>query len=399
MSNGSQLPPLSLYIHIPWCVAKCPYCDFHSLPRKGALPEAAYVQALLADLESAQEGLQGRAIHSIFFGGGTPSLFSGSAIHEILRGIANRATLASDCEITLEANPGTVEAGRFAAFREAGVTRLSLGIQSLHDPFLRALGRIHDAREGYAAIEQAAASGFRSFNIDLMYGLPGQTAAQALADVREALAAKPLHLSLYELTIEAHTAFAHAPPILPSEDERAAIEDAVQSAAVAGGFERYEISAYARAGYRCAHNLNYWEFGDYLGLGAGAHSKLSHSKGVTREVRVPDPGQYLLQKGADRILMRQTLTRADCVFEFLLNALRLVNGFSPRLFTERTGCDLPKHTPSWTKAVTDGLLVIETDRVCTTPLGRRFLDTLLSSLLTEPLTSAHPSWKSQYALG
>jgi len=394
---SAPLPPLSLYIHIPWCVAKCPYCDFHSLPRKGALPEAAYVQALLADLDCAEEAIQGRQIATIFFGGGTPSLFSGTAIHEILSGISRRAVLAPDCEVTLEANPGTVEAGRFAAFREAGVTRLSLGVQSLHDPFLRALGRIHNAHEARSAIEQAATSGFRSFNIDLMYGLPGQTAAHALADVREVLAAKPRHLSLYELTIEAHTAFAHAPPVLPSEEEREAIENTVQAAAGAGGFERYEISAYAQRGSRCAHNLNYWEFGDYLGLGAGAHSKLSYAQGVTREVRVPDPEHYL--KRTDRVMTRHTLSEADLVFEFLLNALRLIEGFSPQLFTERTGREFTIQSPQWAKAVADGLLVIETDRVCTTALGRRFLDSLLSSLLAKPGDLPHPSSESRHALG
>ncbi|MHB8254420.1 MAG: radical SAM family heme chaperone HemW [Acidiferrobacter sp.] len=396
MNAGLGLPPLSLYIHIPWCVAKCPYCDFHSLPRRGPLPEAAYVQAVLADLSCAHEAIQGRAIETIFFGGGTPSLFSGGAIHEILSGVARRTRLAPDCEVTLEANPGTVEAGRFAAFREAGVTRLSLGIQSLHDPFLRALGRIHDAREAQVAIEQAATSGFRSFNIDLMYGLPGQTAAHALADVREAIAAKPQHLSLYELTIEAHTAFARTPPTLPHEDEREAIEDAVQDTALASGFERYEVSAYAQPGYHCAHNRNYWEFGDYLGLGAGAHSKLSYEHKVTREVRVPDPMHYLA--GDNRIMTCRTLSQTDLVFEFLLNALRLCAGFSPQLFAERTGCGVAEQAPLWARAVADGLLVVETNRICTTALGRRFLDSLLSSLVTEPQAATYPPTESHHAL-
>ncbi|HUW98033.1 MAG TPA: radical SAM family heme chaperone HemW [Acidiferrobacter sp.] len=394
---SAPLPPLSLYIHIPWCVAKCPYCDFHSVARQGALPEVAYAQALLADFDRAKAAIAGRAIASIFFGGGTPSLFSGAAIHEILSGINRRATLAPDCEITLEANPGTVETGRFAAFREAGVTRLSLGLQSLHDPALRRLGRIHDASAARAALEQVVTSGFRSFNIDLMYGLPGQTAAQALADVHEVLAAKPLHLSLYELTIEAHTAFAHAPPVLPSEAEREAIEDAVQAAAQAGGLQRYEISAYARPGYRCAHNLNYWEFGDYLGLGAGAHSKLHYQDGVVREVRVPSVDRYL-KSGADQIMTRRSLAEADLVFEFLLNALRLIEGFSPQLFRERTGCEFPTQAPQCAQAVADGLLTVEAERVRATALGHRFLDSLLASLLAES-PSRHPFSESYHALG
>lgn len=392
------LPPLSLYIHIPWCVTKCPYCDFHSLPRVGPLPEAAYVDALLADLEQSLDALQERPVNTIFFGGGTPSLFSGGAIHDILAGINKRVAITPQCEITLEANPGTVEAGRFKAFAEAGVTRLSLGIQSLHDPFLQALGRIHDAREAHFAIEQAAISGFRSFNIDLMYGLPGQTAAQAENDVRLALATGPAHLSLYELTIEAHTAFAHKPPVLPEEDERAAIEEAVQSMAQAAGLERYEVSAYAAPGYRCAHNLNYWEFGDYLGLGAGAHSKLTFSSAVIREVRAPDPQRYMA--GHDRISTKRTIKSADLGFEFLLNALRLTDGFSPQRFYERTGQNLNLQNPQWRKAVADGLLVATADRIHTTALGRRFLDSLLSSLLTAAGQSLSPTaeYETHHAL-
>ncbi len=397
MIKQRDLPPLSLYIHIPWCVAKCPYCDFHSLARQGPLPEASYVGALLADLDAAEESLQGRAVHTIFFGGGTPSLFSPSAINEILAGINRRIPLPCSCEITLEANPGTVEAGRFRAFREAGVNRLSLGIQSLHDPFLKALGRIHDSREAQAAIDQAATSGFRSFNIDLMYGLPGQSAEQAAADVHQALSAKPLHLSLYELTIEAHTAFAHKPPILPNEEEREAIEAAVQGAAASAGLERYEVSAYARTGFRCAHNLNYWEFGDYLGLGAGAHGKLSTRQGVVREVRAPDPERYM--SGIDRILSRRVLSKADLVFEFLLNALRLTEGFSAQLFAARTGCDFSEYASRWQNAAAQGLLLVDAERVRATPLGRRFLDSLLSSLLTSADPAPMPPGEPRHALG
>ena len=378
MSKAS-LPPLSLYIHLPWCVAKCPYCDFHSLAQRAPLPEGPYARALLDDLEQGQEGLQGRPIHTIFFGGGTPSLFSGAAIAEILEGVGRRAALAGDCEITLEANPGTIDNGRFRAFREAGVTRLSLGVQSLHDASLRRLGRIHDARTAHEAMEAAAGAGFRSFNIDLMYGLPDQTAAQAEADVRAALAVDPPHLSLYELTIEAHTAFAHDPPALPAEDERMAIEDAVTKAAGDAGYDRYEVSAYARPGYRCAHNLNYWRFGDYLGLGAGAHSKLSDAQGVTRMVRNADPAAYMADR--DRIASRRRLARREIIFEFLLNALRLTEGFSRDMLRDRTGYDFMDLESLWAPAFARGLLEREGERMRTTPLGRRFLDALLAEFL------------------
>ncbi len=373
------LPPLSLYIHIPWCVAKCPYCDFHSLARRGPLPEGPYVRALLDDLDRSQAALRGRKIQTIFFGGGTPSLFAGAAVGEILEGVNRRAALEADCEITLEANPGTIDSRRFQAFREAGVTRLSLGVQSLHDPSLRRLGRIHNARDAYDAMEAAAGAGFRSFNIDLMYGLPDQTAAKALADVRAALAVDPPHLSLYELTIEAHTAFAHDPPVLPSEDERMAIEDAVTQAAGGAGYDRYEVSAYARPGYRCAHNLNYWRFGDYLGLGTGAHSKLTGPEGVTRVARIADPARYMGDH--DRIASRRLMARRDVVFEFLLNALRLTEGFSQDLLYARTGYDFTDLESLWAHAVTRSLLWREGDWIRTTPLGRRFLDALLAEFL------------------
>ncbi|MHB1752969.1 MAG: radical SAM family heme chaperone HemW [Acidiferrobacter sp.] len=380
MTAAHKEPPLSLYIHIPWCVAKCPYCDFHSLPRPGPLPETPYVRAVIDDLAHNQDVLAGRTVASIFLGGGTPSLFSEAAIAEMLAGVERHATLAGDCEITLEANPGTLESGRFRAFREAGVTRLSLGVQSLHDPALRALGRIHDAHTARSAMEAAAGAGFRSFNIDLMYGLPGQTVAQALADVRGALSVQPPHLSLYELTIEAHTAFAHNPPPLPAEDERLAIEDAVTEAACTAGYERYEISAYARPGHRCVHNLNYWRFGDYLGLGSGAHSKLTGPAGVSRPVRIADPARYMADEG--RVATCRRLSEGDVLFEFLLNALRLTEGFSEELLRARTGHDFASLDRLWAQAVEQGLLQREQDRMRTTPLGRRFLDSLLTDFLT-----------------
>ncbi|WP_298137175.1 radical SAM family heme chaperone HemW [Acidiferrobacter sp.] len=387
--TAPSLPPLSLYIHIPWCVAKCPYCDFHSLPRRGALPEGVYVRAVLDDLDQSLGALRGREIQTIFFGGGTPSLFSGAAVGDILSGVGRRATLAPDCEITLEANPGTVDSSRFLAFREAGVTRLSLGVQSLHTPSLRRLGRIHDAREARDAMEAAAGAGFSSFNIDLMYGLPDQTPGQAAADVRAALAVDPPHLSLYELTIEAHTAFARDPPALPSEDLRTAIEDAITQAADAAGYERYEVSAYARPGYRCAHNLNYWQFGDYLGLGAGAHSKLTGGAAVARITRIADPVRYM--EGPDRIASRRLLATQDVIFEFLLNALRLTEGFPRDLLRARTGHDFGDLEPLWSRAIARGLLAREDETMRATPLGRRFLDGLLAGVLADLETAGAPT--------
>ncbi len=376
----APLPPLSLYIHIPWCVVKCPYCDFHSLPQRGPLPEAAYVAAVLADLDAAQATIQDRTIGSVFFGGGTPSLFSGAAVASLLAGVAGRVRLAADAEITLEANPGTVEAARFQAFREAGVNRLSLGVQSLHDAALKALGRIHDARAGWAAMEAAAAAGFASFNVDIMYGLPGQTPDAARTDMEGVLAVHPPHLSLYELTIEAHTAFAHNPPALPEEDMRLAIEEQVTQIAAGAGYERYEVSAYARPGQQARHNLNYWRFGDYLGLGAGAHSKLTDAAGtVVREVRMQDPQRYLT--ATDRVATRRVLARTDLIFEFLLNNLRLTRGFDEGLLRARTGQGLTDLQALWREPVRRGLLAWDADGVRATALGRRFLDSLLADIL------------------
>ncbi|MHB1565801.1 MAG: radical SAM family heme chaperone HemW [Acidiferrobacter sp.] len=377
-------PPLCLYVHLPWCTRKCPYCDFHSLPQRGALPEAAYGQALLQDFAAAIDTTDGRPLTAIFFGGGTPSLFSPAAISAILAGIARRATLAPDCEITLEANPGTLEAGRFLAFREAGVTRLSLGVQSVDDGLLQRLGRVHDGTQARAAIAAAAGAGFRTFNLDLMYGLPGQTVAQADTDIDAVLAVAPPHLSLYELTIEPHTAFARRPPSLPDDETRATIETLMRARADAAGLTRYEISAFARPGDRCRHNLNYWEFGDYLGIGAGAHGKLTQGHSIVREVRTADPQQYMRAPRAG--IRRQSLTTDDCVFEFLLNALRLTAGFAPALFTTRTGLAWEQATVMLAPAVNDGLLAISADRCRATDRGQRFLDSILAALLPATVT-------------
>lgn len=383
MGNLSPLPPLSLYIHLPWCIAKCPYCDFHSLPRQEPVPEKEYVAALLTDFAISYDRLKPRPIHSIFFGGGTPSLFSGQAINEILSGVSRLATFIENCEITLEANPGTLETKKFADFQKAGVNRLSIGIQSLNDPALKRLGRIHDAATAHAALAAAATAGFRSFNADLMYGLPDQTVEQARDDVQAVLRYAPDHLSLYELTIEAHTPFAHNPPALPTDTERAAIETQVRGLAAAAGFERYEVSAYAQPGKRCLHNLNYWQFGDYLGLGAGAHGKLSTAAGIEREVRIADPNRYMRAPQL-ACTVRRPIDPKDLCFEFALNALRLQDGFTLSLFTTRTGVPAGALLDALAGSLQTGLLTIIGETICTTARGQQFLDTLLTDLLPEP---------------
>ncbi len=336
----AALPPLSLYVHIPWCVRKCPYCDFNSHEARGDLPEDAYVDALFADLESALPAIWGRKVATVFIGGGTPSLLSAAAIDRLLAGIRARLPLAPDAEVTLEANPGTFERARFAGFKAAGVNRLSLGIQSFDDAHLRALGRIHDAREARAAIEAALAI-FGNVNLDLMYALPGQTPAQAQADVAAALDYGPPHLSFYHLTLEPNTLFHRHPPKLPDDDAAADIEDAVHARLTGAGYRQYETSAFARPGRECLHNLNYWRFGDYLGIGAGAHSKLSLPDRVFRQVRWKQPKHYLEQVGRGLPLQEETaVTRDDVGFEFMLNALRLCEGVAASSFAERTGYPL-----------------------------------------------------------
>ncbi len=322
----ASLPPLTLYVHIPWCLRKCPYCDFNSHPIAGELDEAGYVDALLADLEFALPAIWGRRVHTVFIGGGTPSVFAPASIDALLAGIRSRLPLVPDAEVTLEANPGTFERARFAGFRAAGVTRLSLGVQSFDDARLQLLGRVHDAAEARCAAE-AALDTFGEVNLDLMYALPGQSAADALADVATALALAPAHLSFYHLTIEPNTLFHRHPPPLPDEDAAADIEDAVHAALAAAGYRRYETSAHARPGHECRHNLNYWRFGDYLGIGAGAHSKLSAPGRIWREQRFRNPRQYVEHVAQGAPLQQSTeVTRADAGFEFMLNALRLTEG-------------------------------------------------------------------------
>ena len=374
-------PPLSLYVHVPWCVQKCPYCDFNSHEARGEIPEADYIAALVADLESSLPLIWGRRVTTIFIGGGTPSLLSGEAVEALLTAIRTRVTLLPDAEITLEANPGTAEAGRFAAYRAAGVNRLSLGIQSFNPQHLRALGRIHDADEARRAIELAARH-FERFNLDLMYGLPQQTLAEAMADVDAALAWQPPHLSCYQLTLEPNTRFAAAPPPLPESDLCADMQEAIEARLATAGFEHYETSAFARPGYRCQHNLNYWHFGDYLGIGAGAHGKLTMHDRVLRQMRWKQPAQYLKQAAAGQPVHEEADVAVDELpFEFMMNALRLIDGFDPALFEARTTVPLFALERELRQAEADGLLERTPQRIAPTLRGQRYLNELLRRFL------------------
>lgn len=371
------LPPLALYAHLPWCVRKCPYCDFNSHEKQDALPEREYVEALVADLEGLLPSVWGRRVTSVFIGGGTPSLFAPESIDALLSAIRARVTLEPDAEVTLEANPGTAEAGRFRGYREAGVNRLSLGIQSFDDAKLKALGRIHSAHEARRAIEMAQAS-FDNVNLDLMYGLPGQTLHEAQADLRAALAFGTTHLSAYQLTIEPNTVFYSKPPRLPEHDAAADMQLAAEESAAAAGFEHYETSAFARPGARCRHNLNYWEFGDYLGLGAGAHGKISFADRVTRHERAKPPREYMAQAGT---LKESVIASRELPFEFMLNALRLVQGVPSILFEERTGLPAVAVARKLALAREQGLLEEDLRRIRPTRRGRLFLNELLQLFL------------------
>jgi len=370
-------PPLALYVHIPWCIRKCPYCDFNSHEKRGEIPEAQYVEALIADLEFALPSIWGRRFASVFFGGGTPSLFSPEAIDRILAAVRARVPLAPDAEITLEANPGTFEQVKFAGFRAAGVNRLSLGVQSFNPIHLRALGRVHDEREARTAAA-AALEIFGNVNLDLMYALPGQTVEEARDDVVAALAFASPHLSFYHLTIEPNTLFHSHPPPLPDDDAAADIADAVEAALTDAGYGHYETSAFARPGRESRHNLNYWRFGDYLGIGAGAHSKLSFPERVVRQVRHKQPQQYLERMArGEPLLEEREVTRGQIGFEFMLNALRLTDGVPLALFAERTGFPPTVVRKELDEAERRGLLVRDHERIKPTPLGRRFLNDLL----------------------
>jgi coproporphyrinogen III oxidase-like Fe-S oxidoreductase len=399
----TALPPLSLYIHIPWCVRKCPYCDFNSHEARGDVPEQEYVAALTADLEQALPQIWGRKIGSIFFGGGTPSLFSPHSMDAILGMVRARLPLMADAEITLEANPGTFEAEKFRAYRACGVNRLSIGIQSFDARHLKALGRIHDGNEAHRAIEIAQRD-FDNINLDLMYGLPAQSVGEALSDINTALTYSPAHLSAYHLTIEPNTYFHRYPPSLPDDDTAAAMQEAIEAALAAAGYEHYETSAFARgagAGVSrtadlpltahrsplsaaCRHNLNYWTFGDYLGIGAGAHSKLSFADRIVRQMRFKQPRQYMEAVAQGRAVQQEQQVEArEAGFEFMMNALRLIDGFEVSLFAERTGLPLNVVLVELGEAERRGLIVRDHQRVAPTPLGRRFLNDLLQIFLAD----------------
>ena len=376
------LPPLSLYIHLPWCLRKCPYCDFNSHEMRAAeMPEQRYIDALMADLEAALPLIWGRGVHSIFIGGGTPSLFSPEAIDRLLGGVRARLRLTADCEITLEANPGTFEKDRFRAFRSAGVTRLSVGVQSFNDDYLKALGRVHDRAQAFAAVEEAAQA-FDTFNLDIMYALPGQTLQTLREDMATALALAPPHISIYHLTIESNTYFARHPPTLPDDDTAYDMLDLITDMTGAAGLQRYEVSAYAANGHRCFHNLNYWQFGDYLGLGAGAHSKLSFAHRVVRQVRIREPQLYMDKAlGGNGVAQSSEVSRADLAFEFMLNALRLKDGFPLSHFSERTGLPITAIQKGLELAEAKGLIERDLDRVKPSVRGFDFLNDLQSLFL------------------
>lgn len=380
----AQLPPLSLYAHIPWCVKKCPYCDFNSHQAKGDIPEKAYVEALVTDLELALPDIWGRRVYSVFFGGGTPSLFSAASIETLISAFRARLPLAADCEITLEANPGTFEAEKFRGYRDAGVNRLSIGIQSFNPKHLKALGRIHDDGEARRAIDIARGS-FDNINLDLMYALPDQTPDEARADVEAALEADTAHLSFYHLTIEPNTLFYRHPPVLPEEDAAAAMQDAIGAALAERGYVHYETSAWAKPGRECRHNLNYWRFGDYLGIGAGAHGKLSFPDRVTRTARWKQPKEYLQRVAEDHPVQEsREVERADLVFEFMMNALRLTDGFPVASFIERTGLQIAIAEKPLREAEARGLIVRDHERIRPSALGQRFLNDLLQLFLPSP---------------
>ncbi len=377
----TSLPPLSLYVHFPWCVRKCPYCDFNSHEAREGIPEARYLAALVADLEQSLPRVWGRPVVSVFIGGGTPSLLAPESVDALLGAVRARLTLLPEAEITLEANPGTAEAGRFAGYRAAGVNRLSVGVQSFNPRHLAALGRIHDAQEARRAAELALKH-FDRVNLDLMYALPGQTLEEARADIAAAAAFGTPHLSAYHLTLEPNTAFHRAPPPLPDADLAAQMQDTVEEALAARGYDHYETSAFARTGSECRHNLNYWRFGDYLGIGAGAHGKLSSPAGIRREMRQRQPQAYIgAAASGDAVQEAHAVAAAALPFEFMMNALRLNAGVPARLFAERTGLALDVVQAECNAAVARGLLQPVGERIAPTALGRRFLNDLLQMFL------------------
>jgi oxygen-independent coproporphyrinogen-3 oxidase len=379
--NLQALPPLSLYIHWPWCVRKCPYCDFNSHEAKGELPEQAYLDALRADLEMALPLIWGRKIYTVFIGGGTPSLMSAAGLERLMSDLRSLLPLDGAAEITMEANPGTFEAEKFRSYRDSGINRLTIGIQSFNSRHLQALGRIHDDGEARRAVEIALAN-FDNFNLDLMYALPSQTLEEARQDLETALSYQPPHLSLYHLTMEPNTVFAKYPPQLPDDDASADMQDMIASMTAAAGYGHYEVSAYAQPGHQARHNLNYWQFGDYLGIGAGAHSKLSFPHRVLRQARFKQPKSYMEAMAAGNPVQEEReIGRDEMGFEFMLNTLRLQEGFTPNLFAERTGLALNSIEKQLNAAEAKGLLYRDHQLIKPTVLGQRFLNDLQEMFL------------------
>jgi oxygen-independent coproporphyrinogen-3 oxidase len=379
----SALPPLSVYVHVPWCVRKCPYCDFNSHEQPAVLPEARYLDALQADLEQALPDIWGRQVHTVFIGGGTPSLLSAEGIDRLLAMLRSHLNLWPDAEITLEANPGTAEAERFMSYAASGVNRISLGIQSFDDAKLLALGRVHDAAQARAAIEMAQRAVGR-VNLDLMFALPGQTLAQCEQDAREALSFGTDHLSMYHLTFEPNTVFAKYPPAVPDDELACDMQEIIVSLAQGAGFERYEVSAFAKPGARARHNVNYWEFGDYLGIGPGAHGKLSFHDRIERQTRQRNPEGWMraaLARDASHIAQTRQLKTAELPFEFMLNALRLEKGVASTLYTERCGLPIASMNKALLLATQKGLLVDDPLRLQATEVGWRFLNELQALFL------------------
>ncbi|TFW27568.1 oxygen-independent coproporphyrinogen III oxidase-like protein [Massilia arenosa] len=384
--NLTALPPLALYIHFPWCVRKCPYCDFNSHEAKGGskeggFPEEEYLDAVRLDLEQSLPLIWGRKIYTIFIGGGTPSLMSAKGLDRLMSDVRTLLPLDLRCEVTMEANPGTFEQDKFRSFRDSGINRLSIGIQSFNSRHLEALGRIHDGGEARRAVE-IAHSTFDNFNLDLMYALPSQSLDEARADIETAIAFAPPHLSLYHLTMEPNTVFAKYPPQLPDDDTSADMQDMIADLTGAAGYQHYEVSAYAKEGHRARHNLNYWEFGDYLGIGAGAHSKLSFPHRVLRQARFKQPASFIenARKGTP-VQEEHEIGRADLPFEFMLNALRLTEGFDPNLFGERTGMSITAIEKALNAAEAKGLIYRDFKVIRPTELGQRFLNDLQQMFL------------------
>ncbi|MDI1301462.1 MAG: radical SAM family heme chaperone HemW [bacterium] len=376
------LPPLSLYIHVPWCVRKCPYCDFNSHEAAATLPEADYVQALLADMQQDAGLVQGRRISSVFIGGGTPSMFSAQAYRELFSGLRQQLDFSDDVEITLEANPGTVEQEKFSGYRDLGINRLSIGVQSFDPVKLKTLGRIHGREEALQAAEAAQRAGFDNFNLDLMHGLPGQTVVEAVADLQQAIALRPTHLSWYQLTIEPNTVFYRDAPVLPEDDALWSIQEAGQALLAEHGYQQYEVSAYAQAGRECRHNRNYWEFGDYLAIGAGAHGKITRADGVLRYAKTRLPRDYLAARRHGRFTATSGLIApGDLVFEFMLNALRLREGVPAVLFEQRTGLSLDVISAALASLRRRDLLQKDESRLQCTPAGFNYLNQVLNVFL------------------